>query len=424
MKVAVVGAGISGIVAAHELSKRHSVDVFEAGTYPGGHTDTHDIQVAGHHYAVDSGFIVYNEDNYTHFTRFLNELGVEGRNTEMSFSVHNTNTGLEYNATDLNRLFCQRKNLLSPRFHKMLWDLFRFYRNAPELLESNDDTLTLGEYLASNGYGRAFIDDHLIPMACALWSGPTVSIESFPARYFVQFMHNHRMLNVSDRPQWRTVVGGSQSYVDAWIQHFNGRLFCDSAVQSIDANSTRVRLLVGGQWLEYDRVFIACHSDQALRMLDRPSQQENQVLGGIAYQDNHMQLHCDTRILPPSKMAWASWNARVCPELSEQCTVSYDMNILQGIQSSTEFIVSLNSSQWVDPSRVFVERHYQHPVYNAETLAAQKRWEEINGVRGLYYCGAYWGWGFHEDGVKSALKAVALFEAEQGADGEEQSDVA
>ncbi|MGM0562916.1 MAG: NAD(P)/FAD-dependent oxidoreductase [Pseudomonadota bacterium] len=409
MKVAVVGAGISGIVAAWELSREHDVEVFEAGSYPGGHTDTHSVHIDGIDYAVDSGFIVYNEENYPGFSHFLGELGVSGRDTEMSFAVHNTRTGLEYNATSLNRLFCQRKNLLNPRFYRMLVDLVRFYRQAPELLDSKDDTLTLGEYLRRHRYSRAFVEDHLIPMACALWSGPSASIEAFPARYFVQFMHNHRMLNLSDRPQWRTVRGGSQRYVDAWLQQFKGRIFCHSRVEKVKDTPRGVSLKVNGEWRQYDCVFMACHSDQALSLLSDPTPREREVLGGIAYQSNHMQLHSDTSVLPPLQEAWASWNARVGPELDEQCTVSYDMNILQGIQAPVEFIVSLNSSEWVDPGKVYVERHYQHPIYNSDTLRSQRLWKVINGTRGLYYCGAYWGWGFHEDGVQSAHRAVELF---------------
>lgn len=413
MKVAVVGAGIAGMVAAHELAKSHTVDVFEAGAYPGGHTDTHRIQIQGKSYSVDSGFIVYNEENYPHFCRFLDELGVPGRHTEMSFSVSNQASGLEYNPADLTRLFCQRRNLINPRFYRMLWDLMRFYREAPALLQQPDNALTLGDFLHQQGYGKAFIDDHLLPMACALWSGPAVSLASFPARYFVQFMHNHRMLNLRERPHWRTVRGGSQRYVDAWVARFPGRFFCRSPVQQVQAADTiggQVRLRVNDEWLAYDRIFLACHADQALAMLARPSSAEQNILGAMTFQSNHMQLHSDTRLLPRNRSAWASWNVRVCAALEHQCTVSYDMNILQGLQAPVEFIVSLNSSSWVDPAQVFAERHYQHPVYTSASLAAQQRWDDINGVHGLYYCGAYWGWGFHEDGVTSAKRAVALLQ--------------
>ena len=260
MKVAVVGAGISGIVAAWELSREHDVEVFESGSYPGGHTDTHSVHIDGIDYAVDSGFIVYNEENYPGFSHFLQELGVSGRDTEMSFAVHNTRTGLEYNATSLNRLFCQRKNLVNPRFYRMLLDLIRFYRQAPELLGSEDDSLTLGEYLRRHRYSRAFVEDHLIPMACALWSGPSVSIEAFPARYFVQFMHNHRMLNLSNRPQWRTVCGGSRSYVDAWLQQFSGRVFCLSPVEQVkDTRGQGWRLVVVFRTRRHERTAKVAH---------------------------------------------------------------------------------------------------------------------------------------------------------------------
>ncbi len=417
MKVAVVGAGIAGMVASHELARSHEVDVFEAGGYPGGHTDTHSVRIQDREYAVDSGFIVYNEENYPRFCRFLEELGVAGRDTEMSFSVSNQVSGLEYNPADLNRLFCQRRNLLSPRFYRMLRDLVRFYREAPALLQQPDDPLTLGEYLSRKHYGKAFINDHLLPMACALWSGPTTSITAFPARYFVQFMYNHRMLSLKNRPLWRTVQGGSQRYVDAWIARFAGRIFCHSPVQRVDparSPGKTTRLRVNGEWRDYDRVFLACHADQALAMLARPDRAQERILGAVRFQDNHMQLHSDTRLLPRNPAARASWNVRVGPDIEQQCTVSYDMNTLQGLQAPVDFIVSLNSSQWVDPAQVFAERHYRHPVYTADTLAAQRRWHEINGVGGLYYCGAYWGWGFHEDGVASAQRAVALFQEQIG----------
>lgn len=412
MKIAVVGAGIAGMVAAQELAKSHQVDVFEASGYPGGHTDTHHVQVQGLQYAIDSGFIVYNEANYPRFCRFLDELGVCGRDTEMSFSVSNQRTGLEYNPADLARLFCQRRNLINPRFYRMLWDLLRFYREAPGLLQQPDDAMTLGDFLQQRGYSRAFIDDHLFPMACALWSGPAVSAASFPAHYFVQFMHNHRMLSLTNRPTWRTLVGGSQSYVDAWMAQFSGRLFCHSPVQLVqsDGAGSLARLRVNGEWHDYDGIFMACHADQALAMLAEPSAAEQHILGAITFQSNHMQLHSDTRLLPHRRAAWASWNVRVSPESEEQCTVSYNMNILQGLTAPVEFIVSLNSSRWVDPALVLAERDYRHPLYTTASLRARKKWRDINAVRGLYYCGAYWGWGFHEDGVTSAERAVALFQ--------------
>lgn len=405
MKIAVVGAGVSGLTAAHYLSDIHDVSVFEANNYLGGHTDTHSLQVSGQSYEVDTGFIVFNHDNYPHFNALLKQLGVPSKPTEMSFSVQNLFSGLEYNATDLNRLFCQRRNLLNPYFYRMLFDLVRFYRQAPALLETETEC-TLGEYLYQNNYSKAFINDHLIPMACALWSGPSVSIREFPARYFVQFMHNHRMLSLTDRPEWRVVEGGSKSYVDALTKQTSAHFHTSAPVSTIHRDAAGVTLTVNGEQLRFDKVVIATHSDQALRMLQKPSETEIDVLRPMRYQQNAILLHSDTSVLPTRRQAWASWNVRVCPELAYQCTVNYHMNTLQGLDAPTDFIVSLNASHMVDPSKVYLSRQYMHPVFTNETLRSQQRWSEVTGDQHTYYCGAYWGWGFHEDGVKSALRVV------------------
>jgi predicted NAD/FAD-binding protein len=411
MKIAVVGSGISGLSAAYYLAKHHDVTVYEANNYLGGHTDTHNIDIIGQQCQVDSGFIVFNEENYINFTRFLSELGVESQPTQMSFSVQNVLSGLEYNATDLNRLFCQRRNLINPSFYRMIGDIIRFYREAPSVLADEHNTSTLGEYLEQGAYSRTFIDDHLLPMACALWSGPVSSIESFPLRYFVAFMHNHRMLSLNKRPQWRVVKGGSRSYVDAVLSQSKAKFVTGSPVQRLRHTSSGVELNVNGEVLTFDQVVVATHSDQALRMLEKPSQAEIQVLGAIQYQSNDMLLHADETILPKNRKAWASWNVRVSPELMHQCTVSYHMNTLQSLDAPVEFIVSLNSNHLVDSNKVFVSRNYMHPVYTEATINAQQRWAEISGVNRIHYCGAYWGWGFHEDGISSALKVVEAIEA-------------
>lgn len=413
MKIAVIGGGIAGLSAAYYLSKQHQVSVFEASNYLGGHTDTHEIRVAGEIYDIDTGFIVFNEQNYPNFSRLLTELNVESQPTTMSFSVSNVLSGLEYNATDLNRLFCQRRNLLSPSFYRMLWDLARFYREAPTLLDSDDDSLSIGDYLQQNHYSDVFIDDHLMPMACALWSGPGVSIREFPARYFISFMHNHNMLNLTERPQWRVVKNGSKRYVDKLVASCPATFHTTAVVQRVSRDANGVTLQVNGETQRFDKVVIATHSDQALRLLDKPSQAEIDILGAIGYQQNDMLLHSDKSILPKKKAAWASWNVRVCPELTNQCTVNYHMNTLQGLDAPLEFIVSLNSDHLVDPAKVFLSRRYAHPIYNAATIAAQKRWSQLAGDKHTYYCGAYWGWGFHEDGVNSALRVVEALQQTQ-----------
>lgn len=410
MKIAVIGGGVSGLASACYLAKKHDVTMFEANHYMGGHTDTHRIRVAGLDYNVDTGFIVFNEQNYPNFTALLTELRVSSQPTEMSFSVSNSLSGLEYNATNLNKLFCQRRNLLNPRFYKMLLDISRFYREAPNVLVMPDNGQTLADYLQQHRYSKVFIEDHLLPMACALWSGPRDTIAAFPVRYFVNFMHNHTMLNMSNRPQWRTIENGSKSYVDKLIANTDAKMHKGSKVQRVSRDASGVSVRVNGESYRFDKVVFATHSDQALHLLEKPSTPEIEILGQIAYQTNEILLHSDTSILPKKRAAWASWNARVCPELAEQCTVSYHMNTLQNLSAPLEFIVSLNSGQHVDPAKVFLSRRYEHPVYTQQTLLAQQRWSDIAGEQHSYFCGAYWGWGFHEDGVKSALRVVEAIE--------------
>jgi hypothetical protein len=415
MRVAVIGAGISGLTSAWYLSRKlgYDVSVFEANDYIGGHTDTHYLDVLGKTWAVDSGFIVFNEHNYPNFCQLLNELEVDSKPTEMSFSVQDEKTGLEYNATSLNKLFCQRKNLFSPRFYRMLKDLFRFYKQAPAVLDEPDNKQTVEAYLKQHQYSDVFIHDHLLPMACALWSGPSDSLMSMPIRYLVAFMNNHKMLSLQGRPQWRVVKGGSQQYVKKLLMQFEGRVFSSSPVSSVRRVYNGAVLTVAGEQLPFDAVVFACHSDQALKLLSDPSPAEQEVLAGIEYQQNLMQLHADENVLPENPAAWASWNVHVGEALKQRCTVSYHMNTLQGLNAPVEFIVSLNAADRVNPDKVFVERQYAHPVYSERTLQSQQRWSDISGHQHSYFCGAYWGWGFHEDGVNSALQVVAQFEAAQ-----------
>lgn len=410
MRVAVIGAGISGLTAAWYLNKHYKADVtvFEANDYIGGHTDTHAIEVLNKNWAVDSGFIVFNRLNYPHFCALLDELEVESQPTEMSFSVHNSRSGLEYNATSLSKLFCQRKNLFSPRFYRMLLDLLRFYRQAPEVL-NRDNMQSLGDYLQQHHYSEVFIQDHILPMACALWSGPSNKLMSMPIRFLVAFMANHKMLSLTGRPQWRVVKGGSQQYIKQLLARFPGEVKTASPVQSLRRAYNGVVLSVANEQLPFDAAVFACHSDQALQILSDPTAAETEILGGITYQNNHMQLHADESVLPDNPEAWASWNVHISEALSSRCTVSYHMNTLQQLDAPVEFIVSLNSADRVDPNKVFVERHYAHPVFDASTLQSQQRWAEISGHKHTFYCGAYWGWGFHEDGVKSALNVVEQF---------------
>lgn len=406
MRIAVIGSGIAGLSSAWWLGQRHEVTLFEANDYLGGHTHTHQVQVDGRQQAVDTGFIVFNPDHYPLLTALFDELGVASQPTTMSFSVHSERSGVEYNATSLDTLFCQRRNLLSPRFWGMLHDLRRFYREAPALLHSADEGPSLGEYLDAGGYGGAFIQEHLLPMASALWSSPIASLAHFPARYLVQFMANHQMLQVSGRPQWRVVTGGSARYVEAMRRRWRVRERLESRVLGVERHEHGVRVLTADGLEGFDQLVLACHSDQALALLSDADATERNVLGAIRYQPNEVVLHTDARLLPRSRKAWAAWNAHVPRDAMAPCSVSYCMNLLQGIDTPTPLVVTLNRSDAIDPAKVLRTLHYAHPVHDHEMVRTQARWAEVQGRRRTWFAGAYWGWGFHEDGIRSARRVV------------------
>lgn len=406
MKIAIVGGGISGLYAAHYLSKQHHVTLYEAHNTLGGHTDTHSITIKERNYKIDTGFIVFNEHNYHYFCRFLNDLGVASQPSIMTFSVADALSGIEYNATTLDKLFCQRRNLFRPKFYRMVRDILRFYREAPALLNSSDDELTLGDYLDQQHYSQTFIDDHILPMASALWSGPPQIVRNFPARYFVAFMANHQMLKTDNRPQWRTVCGGSSTYVQAFKQSFNGELRLDCPVQAIIRDNNGITIETKGDQKYYDKLILACHSDQALGLLQNASDQETEILGAMSFQKNDVVLHTDASLMPKHPKAWASWNALKLNEPQTHCTVTYYMNMLQNLEAPEPLLVTLNCTDRIDSEKILKRRSYHHPVYTPASLAAQKRRTEINGVNNTWYAGAYWGWGFHEDGAKSAQEVV------------------
>ena len=405
MKIAIVGAGVSGLYAAWHLSGEHEVTMFEADQRLGGHADTHLVEEGGRQIPIDSGFIVFNEQHYPLFSQWLGELGVAWKDSDMSFAVADSVTGLEYNATTINSLFCQRRNLASPSFLRMVFDIIRFYRSAPGLLDQLDDRLTLGQWLDASSFGSMFAEHHLLPMASALWSAPMGRIRDFPMRHLLAFMDNHAMLQISNRPSWRTIDGGSRVYVEKASQ-CDARILTNTPVRSIQRRDDGVRVLTESDEFEFDAVIMACHSDQALALLADADRSEQMILGAVSYQQNETVLHTDSRLLPLLPAARAAWNVRRDAADSEQCRVSYYMNMLQGIDSERDYIVSLNQSELIDPAQVLVKRRYHHPVFTPEAIMAQRRWSEINGVRRTWFCGAWWGWGFHEDGARSARRVI------------------
>jgi len=411
VNIAIVGSGIAGLTCAYLLGRRHDVTVFEADDRIGGHTHTVNVTMDGCDYAIDTGFIVFNDWTYPNFIRLLGQLGVSSRPTEMSFSVTDPDTGLEYNGNNLDSLFAQRRNLFSPGFWGMLRDILRFNKQARrDLAEQriSGDT-TLDDYLKAGGYGERFILHYIVPMGAAIWSMPMAEMLNFPLQFFVRFFENHGLLSVNNRPQWRVIEGGSSAYIPPLTACFKERIRLNCPVNRIDRNEHGVMIHSPAGIEHFDKVVLACHSDQALRLLGSPGRAEREILGALPYADNEVVLHTDTRLLPTRKRAWASWNYRLGGAGHTQATVTYDMNILQGIQSDTTFCVSLNQSAGISPSKVLGRFTYAHPQYSLAAVAAQRRWAELDGVQHTHYCGAYWANGFHEDGVVSALRVAAAF---------------
>jgi uncharacterized protein len=406
MRVAIVGAGVSGLVVAHLLHRTHDITVFEAGDRPGGHVNTVSVETDAARYDVDTGFIVFNDRNYPNFERLLKQLGVATQPSTMSFSVSDEHGDFEYSGASPNGLFAKRAHLLTPWFHRMVADIARFQREARALLRSGDDPSLRG-WLAEHDFSRAFVERLIVPQASAVWSADPAQMWSFPARFLVEFFDNHGMLGFGGRPRWRTVSGGSRQYVDALIAPWRHRLRVRTPVTDIARHDDSVTVTPrGGAPERFDEVVIAAHADQALAMLVDPSDRERELLGSFPYQRNEAVLHTDARLLPRRRRARASWNYHLLAEPTGLPAVTYDMNRLQALRSDTQFCVTLNRTDAIDPEKMIRTIPYAHPVYTRAGVAAQKRHDEVSGPRRTHFCGSYWGWGFHEDGVVSAIRVA------------------
>ena len=409
MNIAIIGAGISGLTAAYYLHRHHRITVFESADRIGGHTATVEVEERGRRLAVDTGFIVYNDWTYPRFIELLDELGVETRPTEMSFSVRCDNSGLEYGGNNLNTLFAQRGNLLRPSFHGMLRDILRFNREAIADLENGrlpDDT-TLGQYLEQNRYGKAFVDHYLLPMGCAIWSATNQGMKDFPLLFFVRFFKNHGLLSVNNRPQWRVIEGGSKQYLEPLTRGFRESIRLNAGIESVRRRRDSVELnFVDGHSERFDQVVFGCHSDQAAALLIDASQAERDALGAIPYQSNEVVLHTDTSILPRSRRAWSSWNYWLRERDQKRAVLNYNMNILQGLDSDTTYCVTLNATDAIASDSIIGRFNYSHPVFSLESIAAAERVKQINGLNRSWFAGAYLGNGFHEDGVVSGRRVA------------------
>jgi predicted NAD/FAD-binding protein len=416
MKIAIIGSGIAGNTLAYHLHQQHDITVFEANDYVGGHTHTHDIALFGEHYQVDTGFIVFNDRTYPNFLQLLETLNVEWQPSHMSFSVRDERNGMEYNGTTLNSLFAQRSNLFKPSFYRMIRDILRFNKTALELLEDGSE-ITLGDYLAKGQYSEQFIHQYIVPMGSAIWSTDAAQMMQFPARFFVRFFHHHGMLTVNNRPQWRVIKGGSHAYVEKLTADFKSKVKRNTPIESVRRLKNSVKVKPFNQAEQtFDYVFFACHSDESLAMLGKDATTaEREVLSAIPYQENTIYLHYDRSLMPKRKLAWAAWNYHITDKPTGKVQVTYNMNILQGLQSPEPILVTLNHTDMINPAKVIKRLRYMHPLYTVEGAVAQTRHAEISGHNRTSYAGAYWRNGFHEDGVVSALAALKHFEQAQHA---------
>ncbi len=410
MRIAIIGSGIAGLVSAYVLRREHEITVFEAGSHVGGHANTISVDEDGRDIGVDTGFVVFNEAAYPNFVKLLSQVGVASQPSDMSFSVQCASTGLEYASSSLSALFAQRRNVLNPSFLSMVRDIRRFFRESREVLANGHHDVTLGDYLADRNYSRSFIENHIVPMGSAIWSSGGAKLEEFPARQFVQFFDNHGFLQVRDRPQWRTITGGSRRYVEAVTASFRDRIHLNTPIQSVTRGTEQVTVrTLAGESHAFDHVVIATHSDQALRMLTDATEPEREILGAIPYEANDTVLHTDTRLMPSRRRAWASWNYYKPRDPQDTVSITYCMNNLQSISSQKTYCVSLNRATSIDDASVIQHIDYEHPIFSNAGFDAQRRHGEISGVNRTHYCGAYWGYGFHEDGVRSALNACKYF---------------
>ena len=407
MRVAIIGSGIAGLATAHLLYRNHEISLFESDSRIGGHV--HTVKVNGKHDTVDvdTGFIVYNERNYPNFVKLIQELDIETQPSSMSFSVRITNPDLEYNGSTLRQLFVDKRNLFRPWFYKMVRDILRFNRTAPDAISGHPKDWTLREFLDDHEFTGAFVEYYLVPMGAAIWSTPVNQVLDMPAHFFIRFFENHGMLTVDDRPEWRVIKGGSHRYVKKIIKPFAERIRLNHTVQQVERFPDHVT--VDGE--QFDEVVLACHSNQALSMLKDPSAAERSILGAIPYQTNEVVLHTDTRLLPRRPKAWAAWNYRASgsSEKSAGVALTYNMNILQSLEGPDVFCVTLNDAASVKDEEVLGRFEYHHPLFTLNGITAQQRHGEISGVARTHYCGAYWGYGFHEDGLNSALAVARAF---------------
>jgi predicted NAD/FAD-binding protein len=413
MKIAIIGSGISGNTLAYYLNPLHDITLFESNDRVGGHSHTHQITLLNQKISVDTGFIVFNKKTYPNFLKLLHELDVPYENSTMSFSVKDNQKDFEYNGTSLNALFAQRKNLISPTFYKMIREILRFNQSSVLLL-NNDEGISLGDYLEREGYSDFFKKYYILPMGSAIWSSNIKTMLAFPAKFFIQFFNNHGMLNINDRPQWLTISGGSINYVDKLTKPFKQKIKLNQKIKHVERKHDHIAIQFQDRLERFDWIFFACHSDEALKLIKSPSLNEENILKAIPYTNNEVILHYDESFMPKRKLAWAAWNYHINNSATSTASLTYNMNILQNLKAQVPILVTLNPQQKINKKKIIKTLSYAHPQYSLRSIEAQSNYHLISGVNRTSFAGAYWGNGFHEDGVKSALDAIQQFNLMHG----------
>ena len=407
MKIAVIGSGISGLSASYYFSKNHKVDLFEQDDHFGGHSYTYDIKEDNKIIAVDLGFIVFNEQTYPNLIRFFNELNVPFEKSNMSFSVSIKDTNVEYGGSGFNAIFANKKNLLNFKFLKMINEIINFYKTAPSLINTETSNVTLGDYLKSSKLSKYFIEYHIIPMVAAIWSMPFQKAKEMPLKLFLNFFTNHGLFKLKNRPQWFTVSNRSRTYVKKVLEKISGEVFKNYKVSKILRNENNVRILIGNEYLDYDHVILASHADQSLELLDEPSLEESETLKKFTYVSNEAYLHRDENLMPIRKSAWSSWNSI---SKNENTCVTYWLNKLQNLNSEKNYFLTLNPVEAIDKNKIIKKIHFTHPYFNKANVALQKDLHKLQGKKRTWFCGSYFGYGFHEDGLKSSKELFKKFE--------------
>ena len=408
MKIAIVGSGISGNSLAFTLSKEHDITLFEKNNRLGGHSHTHEIISQGKKINVDTGFIVFNKKTYPLFTKLLDELNVHYEKSDMSFSVFSKDRNFEYNGTTLNTLFSQRKNIFNYKFIKMIYEIIKFNKVALTLLSAKTE-ISLETFLRQNNFSDYFCKNYILPMGSAIWSSNINSMLKFPAVFFVKFFNNHGMLNINDRPQWLTVTNGSKEYVEKLTASIKKNIRLNCPVKAVKRNKDSVEVKSSDGTEIFDYIFFACHSDEALKLIIDPSAKEKEVLSSIPYSKNEVTLHTDESIMPNNKLTWAAWNYNIDSTNDMPIALTYNMNILQNLKTQQTILVTLNDNGNINPEKVLKKINYDHPLFSLKSVEAQKNYGIISGVNRTGYAGAYWGNGFHEDGISSAYNAIKFF---------------